>query len=142
VKLMNVFPCFICNPRGCKRYKLFWGLEFTTGFQMDYLVRSALLKIKDYLNSAGCPEFLIYKPRWFLCKKEIPLSPEGNPHLLNSLKPSQLRLAGKMLEIDFAESLLITSNRLLLLLPQPLRLDWSPSTSPIVNSLAPAWRTR
>jgi Uma2 family endonuclease len=33
---------------------------------MDYLVRSALLKIKDYLNSAGCPEFLIYKPRWFL----------------------------------------------------------------------------
>jgi hypothetical protein len=23
VKLMNVFPCFICNPRGCKRYKLF-----------------------------------------------------------------------------------------------------------------------
>jgi len=46
-----------------------------------------------------------------------------------------------MLEIDFAESLFITSNRLLLLLPQPLRLDWSPSTSPIVNSLAPAWRT-
>jgi hypothetical protein len=48
---------------------------------MDYLVRSALLKIKDYLNSAGCPEFLIYKPRWFLCKKEIPLSPEGT-HLI------------------------------------------------------------